>query len=187
PVAALDLLLLARTYGEVEARARAVLAAEGHPADAVVLRRLADLRYAGQAYELTVPAPGAPLSASAVADLAERFQQEHERTYGHRAEAERVELVTLRIVASVDPGARAPISPQSPAATTAETWREAYFGPGDGLLPTPVLARSGLTPSLRPGPLIVEEYDSTTVVPPGCTARLDGGNNIIIEMDDSRS
>ena len=60
--------------------------------------------------------------------------------------------------------------------------RDAYFGPEAGLLPTPVLARADLTAAPRPGPLIVEEYDATTVVPPGCAARRDEWDNIVIEV-----
>ena len=57
----------------------------------------------------------------------------------------------------------------------------AYFGPEYGSFDTPVLSRSGLTDSPRCGPLIIEEYDSTTVVRPGWTARRDAANNIIME------
>jgi N-methylhydantoinase A len=45
-----------------------------------------------------------------------------------------------------------------------------------------VLERGGLAATPRPGPLIVEEYDATTVVPPGCTAALDGDGNIVLEI-----
>jgi N-methylhydantoinase A len=44
-----------------------------------------------------------------------------------------------------------------------------------------VLARSGLQETPRAGPLIIEEYDSTTVVRPGWTAHRDAANNIILE------
>ena len=60
------------------------------------IRRAADLRYSGQAYELTVSvAPG-----SAASDLIEAFSSEHERTYGHRAVDEPVDLVSLRVSAA---------------------------------------------------------------------------------------
>jgi N-methylhydantoinase A len=60
--------------------------------------------------------------------------------------------------------------------------RDAYFGPEAGLLPTPVFARADLIAAPRPGPLIVEEYDATTVVPPGCAARRDEWDNVVIEV-----
>ena len=59
--------------------------------------------------------------------------------------------------------------------------RPAYFGAQQGWLDTPVLRRSDLS-TPRDGPLIVEEYDSTCVVPPGANASLDPGGNIVIEL-----
>jgi N-methylhydantoinase A len=59
--------------------------------------------------------------------------------------------------------------------------RPAYFGTASGWLETPILRRADLaTP--RTGPLIIEEYDSTCVVPPGAKASLDAGGNISIEL-----
>ena len=56
--------------------------------------------------------------------------------------------------------------------------RPAYFGAARGLIETPVLRRADLASASRAGPLIVEEYDSTVVVPPGWVARLDVRRNI---------
>ena len=58
--------------------------------------------------------------------------------------------------------------------------RRAYFGEL-GWLETPVLARADLAAG-RPGPLIVEEYDSTCVVPPGARAEIDAAGNIVIAL-----
>ena len=60
--------------------------------------------------------------------------------------------------------------------------RQAYFGPQTGWLATPVIARSALTATPREGPLIVEEYDATCLVPPDARAMLDAGGNIVIEL-----
>jgi N-methylhydantoinase A len=49
--------------------------------------------------------------------------------------------------------------------------RQAYFGPAHGLLATPVIARAQLGKRAKPGPLLIDEYDATTLVPPGCRAR----------------
>jgi N-methylhydantoinase A len=59
--------------------------------------------------------------------------------------------------------------------------RSAYFGPNTGWLETPVRSRTELVAPIE-GPLIIEEYDSTCLVPPGATARLDGATNIIITL-----
>jgi N-methylhydantoinase A len=64
---------------------------------------------------------------------------------------------------------------------TAQAARKAYFGAEHGWLNTPVLARADLAAG-RKGPLIVEEYDSTCVVPPGAHAELDSAGNIVIVL-----
>ena len=63
-----------------------------------------------------------------------------------------------------------------------ESRRSVYFGPVHGEHNTPVLSRGLLNGTLRAGPLIVEEYEGTTVVPPNCAARLDDAGNIVIEV-----
>ena len=60
--------------------------------------------------------------------------------------------------------------------------RQAYFGPGKGLMQTRVVPRSALTMGAMAGPLIVQEYDSTVVIPPDCTASLDSYGNIVIDV-----
>jgi N-methylhydantoinase A len=68
----------------------------------------------------------------------------------------------------------------SPAGRGAGGERAAYFGAGHGVIPTPVVGRDDLDARPRPGPLLIDEYDATTLVPPGCTARLDAHRNIAI-------
>jgi len=173
---------LDHTYAELEDRARATLTAEGSPAERIRFTRLADLRYAGQAYELTVPVPGGRIGKDGLAELAEQFEQEHERTYGHRARSEPVEVVNLRLRAWVADSGLPPLRPLTSGNHAAPAVRPAYFGPAHGVVPTLVLDRAGLDRSPRPGPCIVEEYDATTVVPPGCLAWLDKWGNIVIEI-----
>jgi N-methylhydantoinase A len=60
--------------------------------------------------------------------------------------------------------------------------RRAYFGPVHGHVDTPVAGRAALCASPRQGPLVVEDYEGTTVVPPDATAWLDAHGNIVIEL-----
>ncbi len=173
--------LVAAAFDSLEAEARAAMVADGFPAEAVTVERLADLRYAGQAYELTVPvAAGTPDLAA----MAQAFDREHERTYGHPSEGDPVDLVNVKILARVavhaaDPNRR--LLPPPPATRGAP--RDVYFGPADGTRETAVMARTDLTADWSEGPVIVEEYDATCVVPPGCRARLDAFGNIDIAVD----
>jgi N-methylhydantoinase A len=94
-----------------------------------------------------------------------------------------VELVSIQVVAvGLRAGGGVPervvvsrpeLSPSPP--------REAYFGRGRGWMKTPVIRRSDLS-ARRAGPLIVEEYDSTCVIPPDAYAELDAGGNIAIDL-----
>jgi N-methylhydantoinase A len=70
----------------------------------------------------------------------------------------------------------------SRAEPKAQAPRQAYFGPPTGWLETPVLGRGALSATARRGPLIVEEYDATCLVPPNADVRLDDRGNILIEL-----
>ena len=154
----------------------ATMSAEGHEKGAYAISRFADLRYAGQAHELTIPISAGPAEAIDFAALAKAFGEEHERTYGHQAAGEEVECVALRVVATV--AVDKPYGVVTPAAGGADHAREAYFGPDRGVVEVAVIGRGALTAAPRAGPLIIEEYDSTCVVPPGWAASLDRDTNI---------
>jgi N-methylhydantoinase A len=167
-----------RAWDAIAKQALDQLTSEGFTGTRARVRRSAALHYHGQTYELTVTLPDGPIDFNY---LEEAFGREHEKTYGHRAGAdEPVELVSIQVVGL---GLReGPNVPERVRASRAEPKppppRHAYFG---SWIQTPVVRRSDLaTP--RTGPLIVEEYDATCVVPPGARADLDGGGNIVIEL-----
>jgi N-methylhydantoinase A len=180
-------LALERAFGEIETLAREALVREGYARDAIRLSRAIDLRYVGQSFELRLPIE----SLAELADLREldrRFGDEHARTYGHRADGDPVEIVNLRVTASV-PSARPDLAlPTDPSPTrtiqTAPHSRTVYFGRDHGQLATPVVTRASVSSESVIGPLIVEEYDATTVVPPGCRIRRDDGDNLLIDVGD---
>ena len=177
---------MAAKFDALERELLARMSGEGYSREQLQLARFADLRYAGQAHEITTPLAAGCSGEPDFAQLAEAFGDEHERTYGHQAEREEVECVALRVVARVP--AESVFNQKSSRAGTneiRETNRQAWFGPGHGRLETPVIARAGLSAAPRRGPLIVEEYDATCVVPPGWIAELDGVNNIVLHRKDS--
>jgi N-methylhydantoinase A len=117
--------------------------------------------------------------------LAERFHEAHQRTYGHRSPGDPVQFVTLRLTVrdrqrDAGEGRVAPDLEHS-RLVSAGTARSAYFGER-GSIVTPVLNRNDLAGGPVSGPFIVEEYDATTVVPPGASGRLDELGNIVIEL-----
>ena len=154
----------------------------GYARKSITFQRAADLRYSGQAFELTVPAPNRKLDAVALAELERLFELEHERTYGHAFSGTyATETVTLRVTGSVTPEG-VQTSVRTRASDQPESRRSVYFGPEYGERDTPILARNALNDQPRAGPLIVEEYEGTAVVPPNCAARLDAAGNIVIEV-----
>ncbi|OAQ51979.1 5-oxoprolinase [Natrinema mahii] len=133
--------------------------ADASDRDAARVERAADCRYAGQSFELTVPV-GETFDAAAVAD---RFHEAHERTYGYAMD-ESIEVVTLRTTATI-PGTEPGISHEGSGAAVVGT-REAHF-PETGARETTVYDWERLeTGASVPGPAVLEQAESTTVVPP---------------------
>jgi N-methylhydantoinase A len=142
------------------------------------------MHYAGQSFELVVPVPPGPVDIALARQLEEAFGEEHERVYGHRAGPdEPVELVSMQVLGrGLREGADVPerVRPSRPEPDPGPP-RRAWFGPEHGWVETRILRRSDLNSPVT-GPAIVEEYDTTCVIPPGTRAHLDSGGNIVIEL-----
>jgi N-methylhydantoinase A len=149
-----------------------------------LLRWLVELRYEGQGFALSVDVARAGNGAADASEVRSAFEREYQRTFGHVLPGSAIQLVALRVVATLPPpgGARAVPRLRRPAQLAAPGSRAAYFGRESGTLATPVLQRWHLDGSARPGPLIVEEYEGTTVVPPGASAARDEFDNIVITL-----
>jgi N-methylhydantoinase A len=154
---------------------------DGIAPENVVRRTYGDMRYVGQSYELAVELPQSV--ADPVAGAVSAFHAMHHAHYGHSAPETPVEFVNLRMVhihALPPPKLeRAPVR-----AGAAQCSRKAYFPSLGNFVDTPVFDRLGLTPGQNfAGPAIVEQADTTLVVYPGHTARVEAGGNIIVEVN----
>jgi N-methylhydantoinase A len=141
--------------------------------------RSAQARYVGQSSEIEVALPDGDVSPAAIGML---FAEQHERTYGFRAPPEEpVELIGLSVMARGLP--ERPRLPERipPLAAEVPSTRRAWF-PGGGWVDTPVFDRAHLGTAARPGPVIVQEYDATCLVPPGVHARVDAFGNIVMTV-----
>ena len=126
------------------------------------LTRSADIRYAGQSYELTVP-----WNAE---NSAERFHREHQRVYGYSNPERATEIVTVRVRARlrvdkpklIRRQKKNSMKPSQRRIYSAGRWHE-----------TPVFPRAALSSSSRRGPALVIDYGSTTLIPPGWRFALD--------------
>ncbi len=145
----------------------------------------ADMRYWGQSFDLPISAPADLEPAALVKTLVERFEVEHESTYGQRAENERVVIAAIRLIGRV-PGAADGIgSGASSGEAEPESSRDAWFGPDLGWMPSPVVGCGAVPNSGRAGPLLIEEYDSVIVVPPGCSAKSDPSGSVVITLENT--
>jgi N-methylhydantoinase A len=137
--------------------------------------RRADLRYRGQSFELTVEAER-PLE---VEKLEERFHAAHERRYGYRMDDESVELVNMRLIATVP--VEKPELDEPPVEGDAESGRRESNFDGEWI-EVPVLDRERMGEGSEvEGPAIVEFKESTCVVRPGWRGVVDGVGTLVLE------
>jgi N-methylhydantoinase A len=175
-------------FRRLEAKARTELAAEGmKAADARFVREL-DLRYTGQGYELRTPLDGlfgAGLDGQSLLAVGARFDERHAQIHGHAAKERPVEVVSYRLrvrvaVPKYQPREEAP-SPR-PAAAAEKGRRTIYFDGKIGVEAT-LYERDRLDVGVTvTGPAIVEQFDATTVIPPGWRTRVDGRRNLVLEQ-----
>lgn len=174
---------LNRVFDQFIQQSTDALVEDGYRAEDIRWGKYLDLRYAGQAHELTIPAAGDPLDSNVLRDSVCAFHEEHDRTYGHKAEDEATEVVNLRLTAFCRLQGAVPIRASGARSSARPHRRMVSFNPKRGRVRTDVIDRARLLASPKAGPLIIEEYDATTVVPPGCSARLDEWNNIVIDVN----
>jgi N-methylhydantoinase A len=156
------------------------LTCDGFSPDRQMFRRLAQARYLGQSSEIDVPLPDGNITPPMIAKL---FGEQHERIYGFRAPPEEpVELIGLAAMSRGLP--ERPRLPERipPLAARIPLHRRAWFS-GDGWIDTPVVDRATLGSTPREGPLIIQEYDATCLVPRGARAWVDTFGNIRLTVN----
>ncbi|MEW6261922.1 MAG: hydantoinase/oxoprolinase family protein [Thermodesulfobacteriota bacterium] len=173
-------------YQAMEAKAAADLAEEGFEAARTRLVRLADLKVLGQTYELTLPWPGTePVDGPGIEALVAAFTNLYRERYAFFYEGEAIELVNLRVSAF---GLNQPVTlpgsePADPDPGPALKARRPVFYEGVGFLNSAVYDRSRLAPGMKvPGPAVIEEETSTTLLPPGFTAEVALDQGLIIPL-----
>ena len=162
---------LDKLFTEMEAEATAWLERERVPAGRRSMERWLDMRYAGQNYELLVPVPEQTWAARHVEPLRARFLTQHEATYGYAAPDEPIQVVNARLVARGRPDP--PVLPRNPRVTgdtapVPSARRPVFFETAGDFVDCPLYDRRRLAAGhVIPGPAIVEQFDSTTLIHPG--------------------
>ena len=175
---------LTALYSEMEGEAATQMRREGVDGDDMSMDRLADVRYLGQGYELEVPVAAGKLTERKLAAAVQRFHEAHRSLYGYASPDNPVEVVNLRLTAV----ARLPRPELESASLDGEEnpkrarqgRRQVYFT-GEPVA-SDIYERGRLKPGDSiSGAAIIEQLDSTTVVWPGQSARVDAYGNLILE------
>jgi N-methylhydantoinase A/oxoprolinase/acetone carboxylase beta subunit len=185
----LDTAALQHKFEELEEQARAQLEEDGIPLDSVLIQRVADCRYLGQGYELRVDVEPGGIDHEWAENVRTSFHDIHEREYSRRFEESDIEVPNIRVrgiglmprleTPEVEHG---PESPEEALRYERDAWFR--FQGEFTQVPTRFYERSALKAGNRlTGPAIVNQYDSTTVIPPGISAHVDRFGNIIIASD----
>ncbi len=183
----LDLPRLNSDFAVMQEQLTEQLKDDGIDPSEAVFSRSADARYVGQGYELRLPLSDEPLEQSEVEAMVGRFHEMHQQEYGHHFESSPVELVNLRITAISEVAKIG--TPEEPEGGSLEDALirddETIFHVDGKLVPfaTRFYDRDRLPVEEEfSGPAIILQTDSTTVVPPDCSARLEKSGSLIIRV-----
>jgi N-methylhydantoinase A len=182
---ALDWAAAARAVAEMEAEGRTILS-RTIPAGSVRFRRYADMRYRKQGYEIRVPIPDGALGAGRRDEIREGFEAAYRAIYGHTVGHAAIDVVSWRVVAEGPrpalalPGG-APAAPEPRRALKGR--RPVYLPDARRHVEVPVYDRYALGGgAVLEGPAIIEERESTVVVPVPARIRVDEAHNVVVDL-----
>jgi N-methylhydantoinase A len=170
------------------ARLRPELEASLGSGDQATISCAALMRFEGQGYELEVPVPLEPVSDLA-ARLREDFAREHLSTYGHVAsDVHAVEIASLRVrLRGKSAATFEKVLSGLSLSSGIRPSRRCYFGSSHGWIETPVVERGQIGEHERAGPIVIEDFDGTTAVPPDAQVKRDRLNNIVITTGEAHA
>src|SRR5262249_24873860 len=182
--AEVDVQLLTTMLSQFTEEALAALRADGYASELLAVERWLDLRYAGQAHELSIRAPSGDLTANSVAESFDGFHSLHRSLYGHAFDDAAVELVNVRIKAFGTP----PEPPmwwdwESSANVLSDlaSSRPVYFQATGETTDASVFVRNTLrTGDLIEGPSVIHQLDSTVLVPPEFVAEVRQSGSLVL-------
>ncbi len=177
-------------YSEMEKEGLHKIEGLGFKREEIILRHEVAMRYLGQSHEVTFEVPPGFIGQKAdrrfIKKLEEMFHQRHQYLFGHSSPDAATELVTLSVSATgpITKGRMFEIEEGSAGADQAQkAMRKVYFEEFNGYVDCPTFERSLLKANnIITGPAIIEQMDSTTVIPPKQKARVDKFGNIIIDV-----
>jgi N-methylhydantoinase A len=159
----------------------------GYGTSDIEIQRYVDLRYFGQASELNILLPQGQIASQGIDSARKAFDEEHHRTFGHSFPDSTVEVASLRLMSRI-PLTKPLLNHGGPSSwrkpQLSSEKRKCYFGEEIGFMDTPVLDEEGLHEKPKAGPLLVEKYDTTIVIPPHCAISKAAGGCLIINISE---
>ena len=179
----LDWAKIAALYAEMVVEARGLLLGAGaDPAD-IIYKPAADMRYVGQGFEIPVPMPSLAPGQDDVAAIAENFLVAYRERFGRALDGLQIEALTWRLAASAPGRDIAMEGAQQAEAGEAQRGIRRTLFEGHGWCDCAVYDRYRLAPGTAfAGPALVEERESTCVIPPGAQVSVDKHRNLVIEL-----
>ena len=170
-------------FDAMEKEARQVLAEAG--VTQVEVRRTADMRYAGQGFEVSVSMPAGKLGPHSVKEVEHRFFETYERLFDRSIAGVPIEALTWRLsVSGPTPDIRLRFAGVEPGKGEAKKGERQVHFPGHGFVACPVYSRYALAEGAKlRGPAVIEERESTVVVGPDAHLRVDKYLNLIIDIE----
>jgi len=183
----MDLDQLNKAYKNLEDAGNRDLAKDGVPPENRRFMRSVDIRYSGQVYTLNIPFPGRDIDNDLLDQIIQEFHEHHKSIYGFSVKNEPAEFVNLR-VRVIGEVKKYEIKSAGHAHTTSgealKGKRDVYF-PEGGFVATPIYDRERLPPGYRiMGPAIIEQRDSTIVIPPEFIGKVDQYLNVIMGKEE---
>ncbi len=183
PLAEADFGEMRAILAELTEGGRRILLGEGTRPEAINFHRFLDMRYVGQEFCIQVPIAEGEVATADRTAIRKRFDEIHDRRYGHQAQDEPVEIVNIRVTAK---GARErPVFPRLSfeEKDPLQGYRPVYLEDARTSVECPIYDRALLPPGREVvGPAIIEEYASTTVLHPGDVARAIETGELLIRI-----
>jgi N-methylhydantoinase A len=176
-----------KIYSEIEGQGRDAIAAASVKPQKIAITRAADMRYVGQEHAVTVDLPMELFTKQDRDGIKKAFDDMHLLRYGTNAPNERAEIVSLRStitgVMAKPPQEKIVVGKKEPEAGAFTGTRPVFFTETNDFIETKTYARAGLLAGNEiPGPALIEEHASTTVVLPGDKLTVDPFGNLMIAV-----
>ena len=153
-----------------------------------IIERFAEMRLLGQMHEISISLSNKDLNKSSLKDIEKSFKNEYSRIYNHIYDDAKIQILNWKVtIKTVTPFYKSHIKDNYDK-NNQITSRQVYFEDYGKLIKTKVYNRYDLSPGINlEGPLVVEELESTTILPPGCKLLIDKYKNIIINLKKSNN